>query len=73
MSVNVFAIFVITFEKLFSFRNYEDDFELDDDLDEDEVIPLKDGKGIEQNLSKSLSYFTGTGSDSESDDGGTFY
>jgi len=52
--------------------NYEDDFEFEDDLDEDDVIPLN-GKGIEQNLSKSLSYFTGTGSDSDSDDGGTFY
>ena len=72
--MNAFAILsLIASELIIFFRNYEDDFEFEDDLDEDDVIPLKDGKGIEQNLSKSLSYFTGTGSDSDSDDGGTFY
>ena len=54
-------------------RNYGDDFEIDDDLDQDDIAALKGGQGIESSLNSSLSYFTGTGDDSDSDDGGTFY
>ena len=56
-----------------SCRNYEDDFEFDDELDQDDMAALKVGDGIESSLNRSLSYFTGTGEDSDSDNGGTFY
>ncbi|XP_065056603.1 serine/threonine-protein phosphatase 2A regulatory subunit B'' subunit beta-like [Rhopilema esculentum] len=53
--------------------NYEDDFDMDDDLDQDDIAALKGENNVENNLTKSLSYFTGTGGSSDDEDSSTFY
>lgn len=57
-------------------RIYDDDFEIDDELDQDDIVALKGGgggDGLETSLNRSLTYFTGTGEDSDSDDGGGLF
>ena len=46
---------------------------MDDDLDQDDIAALKGDNNVENSLTKSLSYFTGTGGSSDDEDSSTFY
>ena len=68
----VLKLFSKTLQLIFP-SNYEDDFDMDDDLDQDDIAALKGENNVENSLTKSLSYFTGTGGSSDDEDSSTFY